>query len=54
VEAVADYVIAHIKGNGEPNYGECIDFFGNGSRVCDVYRAQQPLDTQTTSTGQSR
>jgi mono/diheme cytochrome c family protein len=38
VEAVADYVIAHIKGKGEPTYEECVDFFGNTSRVCDVYK----------------
>jgi hypothetical protein len=53
VEAVADYVIAHIKGKGEPNYSECVDFFGNASRVCDVYQAQQPTVTQTNS-GQSK
>jgi len=26
IEAVADYVIAHIKGKGEPNYAECVGF----------------------------
>jgi hypothetical protein len=35
---VADYVIAHIKGKGEPNYAECVTFFGDSSRVCDVYK----------------
>jgi hypothetical protein len=39
IEAVADYVLAHIKGKGEPTYDECIGFFGNTSRVCDVYKA---------------
>jgi mono/diheme cytochrome c family protein len=38
IEAVADYVIAHIKGKGEPSYAECITFFGDSSRVCDVYK----------------
>jgi mono/diheme cytochrome c family protein len=38
IEAVADYVIAHIKGKGEPNYAECVTFFGDSSRVCDVYK----------------
>ena len=38
IEAVADYVIAHIKGKGEPNYAECVTFFGDNSRVCDVYK----------------
>src|SRR5690348_437753 len=39
IEAVADYVIAHIKGKGEPTYSECTAFFGETSRVCDVYKA---------------
>jgi mono/diheme cytochrome c family protein len=38
IEAVADYVLAHIKGRGEPTYDECISFFGNTSRVCDIYK----------------
>ena len=40
IEAVADYVLAHIKGKGEPNYAECVGFFGDTSRVCDIYKAQ--------------
>lgn len=38
IELVADYVLHHIKGKGEPNYPDCIAFFGNGSRVCNIYR----------------
>src|SRR5207237_5784483 len=38
VEAVADYVIAHIKGEREPSYSECVKFFGDTSRVCDIYK----------------
>ncbi len=38
IEAVADYVIAHIKGKGEPTYNECAAFFASGSRVCNVYK----------------
>jgi mono/diheme cytochrome c family protein len=53
VEAVADYVLYHIKGKGEPNYGECIEFFGNNSRACDVYKAEQPSGPKTIS-GQSQ
>jgi mono/diheme cytochrome c family protein len=49
VEAVADYVLARIKGRGEPNYSECVDFFGNTSRVCDIYNAQQAPGGPTTS-----
>jgi len=42
IEAVADYVIANIKGKGEPNYAECVTFFGDTSRVCDIYKTQAP------------
>jgi mono/diheme cytochrome c family protein len=38
IEAVTDYVMAHVKGKGEPTYDECITFFGSGSRVCGVYK----------------
>jgi mono/diheme cytochrome c family protein len=38
IEAVADYVLANIKGKGEPSYDECVSFFGNTSRVCDIYK----------------
>jgi hypothetical protein len=38
VGAVADYVIADIKGKGEPNYAECAAFFGDGARVCNIYK----------------
>ncbi len=49
IEAVADYVIAHIKGKGEPNYTECEAFFANGSRVCNVYKeTTQPTAAQQT------
>jgi mono/diheme cytochrome c family protein len=38
INAVADYVVARVKGKGEPNYAQCAEFFGEGSRVCDVYK----------------
>lgn len=38
IEQVADYVLAHVKGKGEPDYADCIKFFGDGSRVCNIYR----------------
>lgn len=38
VGAVVDYVMAEVKGRGEPTYAECIAFFGDGSRVCNVYK----------------
>jgi mono/diheme cytochrome c family protein len=55
IEAVADYVIAHIKGAGEPSYTECVTFFASSSRVCDIYKtqAQQP-DHATASTGKGQ
>ena len=55
IEAVADYVIAHIKGAGEPTYAECVTFFSSGSRVCDIYKtqAQKPEDAAA-STGKSQ
>jgi mono/diheme cytochrome c family protein len=37
IGAIADYVLADVKGRGEPNYQECLAFFGPGSRVCDIY-----------------
>jgi hypothetical protein len=38
IDVVASYVIEHIKGRGEPNYAECVSFFGDTSRVCDIYK----------------
>jgi mono/diheme cytochrome c family protein len=39
VEQVADYVLAHVKGKGEPTYDQCIEFFGSGSRACNTFRS---------------
>ena len=41
IAAVADYVMTHIKGWGEPTYAECIEFFGPGSRVCNTYKKEE-------------
>jgi hypothetical protein len=54
VAAVADYVLAHIKGKGEPTYGECTDFFGTTSRVCDIYKPKAPAATAATNPGQPK
>ncbi len=56
IAAVADYVIAHIKGKGEPTYAECTAFFSDSSRVCDIYKepAAQKSDNTTASTGKSQ
>jgi mono/diheme cytochrome c family protein len=53
VDAVAGYVLTHIKGKGEPNYAECTDFFGNTSHVCDIYKNEQPAGEQA-NTGQPK
>jgi mono/diheme cytochrome c family protein len=41
IELIVDYVLARIKGHGAPDYAECIDFFGNGSRVCNIYKSME-------------
>jgi hypothetical protein len=41
MEDVADYVIAHIKGKGEPTFAECTSFFSETSRVCDIYKKSE-------------
>ena len=53
IELVADYVIAHIKGAGEPTYA--ITFFGTASRACDIYKAQgQKPEDAVANTGKSQ
>jgi mono/diheme cytochrome c family protein len=55
IEAVADYVIVHIKGKGEPNYAECVSFFGDTSRVCDIYKTQAaPTANSTPGAGKAQ
>ena len=54
IEAVADYVLTHVKGAGEPTYAQCIDFFSSGSRVCDIYRPKEEKTGTTASTGKSQ
>ncbi len=55
IEAVADYVIAHIKGKGEPNYAECTGFFGDASRVCNIYKPQaEPVADSPTGSGKTQ
>lgn len=55
IEAVADYVLAHIKGAGDPTYAECVAFFSNSSRVCDIYKTPAPKpDDAAASTGKSQ
>lgn len=60
IKEVASYVIATIKGRGDPTLDECTSFFGDTSRVCDIYRpkpeagaapARHKLPTPTTTGG---
>lgn len=44
MEAVADYVLAAMKGKGEPGYADCAAFFGEGARVCNSLKASGPAD----------
>ncbi|MDF0498379.1 c-type cytochrome [Bradyrhizobium yuanmingense] len=38
IEKVVDYVLKHIKGKGPTSYQDCIDFYGDSSRACEVYK----------------
>ncbi|MCK1641452.1 c-type cytochrome [Bradyrhizobium sp. 157] len=38
IETVVDYVLKHIKGKGQTSYQDCVDYFGEGSRACEVYK----------------
>jgi mono/diheme cytochrome c family protein len=38
IEAVADYVIAHVQGKGEPSYDDCVAFWGPDSHECAAMR----------------
>ncbi len=38
IEAVADYVLAAIKGRGAPTAEECAAFWGEGARQCQETR----------------
>ena len=37
IEAVADYVLANIKGKGDVNLADCEAFFGKNNRQCSQY-----------------
>jgi mono/diheme cytochrome c family protein len=38
IEAVADYVIENLQGEGEPGYEDCVAFWGGDSRECEDLR----------------
>ena len=41
IEKVVDYVLAELKGKGEPNLADCEAFWGQGSRLCHEYQSGQ-------------
>ncbi len=57
IEAVTDYVLANIKGKGEPSYADCIAFFGAASHMCHIYQpgpsGTAPSGTATAGTAPS-
>jgi mono/diheme cytochrome c family protein len=38
IEAVADYVVENLQGEGEPGYEDCVAFWGEGNRECEAMR----------------
>jgi mono/diheme cytochrome c family protein len=51
IAAVADYVLADVKGKGTPNYADCTAFFGDGSRVCNIYKDLKPGESAESDSG---
>ena len=41
IAKITDYVLARVKAKGEPNYAQCLEFFGEGSRVCNTFKDNQ-------------
>jgi len=42
IEAVARYVVDQLKGKGQTTLVDCTAFWGDNSRVCDIYRNARP------------
>jgi mono/diheme cytochrome c family protein len=51
IDAVAEYVLSSVKGKGDPNLADCVAFFGEESKACDVYKGggHHALPTPTTT-----
>ncbi len=51
IAAVASYVLDDIKGKGAPNLADCVAFFGDASRVCEIYKTgvTHAMPTPTTT-----
>ena len=50
IEAVADYVLKNIKDHGDPDLAECVAFFGDTSRVCEIYKPKTSHQMPTPTT----
>jgi mono/diheme cytochrome c family protein len=50
IKAVADYVVAQIKGKGEPTFAQCQAFFGATTRACNMYLRPGEASSQEAST----
>lgn len=51
IEAVVGYVLAEIRGKGEPDYADCTTFFGSTSRMCQHYRPEGTTGGMTDAAG---
>ena len=40
IEAVADYLIAKLQGQGDATFEQCVDFWGEGSRQCTSMKSE--------------
>jgi hypothetical protein len=38
IEAVTDYVVEQLQGQGEPTRADCVAFWGEGKRECAAMR----------------
>jgi hypothetical protein len=53
IKAVAEYVVANIKGKGDPTFAQCQAFFGTGTRVCDVYAKENEGGSKDSGTAEA-
>src|SRR5207237_901662 len=45
IALVTDYVLVKVKSRGEPSYAECLEFFGEGSRVCNTLKTEHATES---------
>jgi hypothetical protein len=45
IEAVADYLMVHMNGEGDPTCADCVAFFGEGSKACETYKKTAVVPT---------